>query len=213
LADRAVLRVVVADDEPVVRAGLTAVLGGTGTMEVVASSSDGREAVRDTLVHRPDVLVLGLRGLSGEAVVRDVLLHAPQTGILVFGAMDDGSALRAGARGFLPKNSMAGRIVRAVERVATGEFVFSPEVRARTAVLSFDEYPFPELTAREREVLDLLAAGLPNPAIARDLHLAPKTVSNHISNIYAKLGLADRFQAVMRARAAGLGRVTAFAGR
>ncbi|HEX6357933.1 response regulator transcription factor [Actinophytocola sp.] len=210
VADRPVLRVVVADDQPVVRAGLTAVLGGTGEMEVVASSPDGREAVRDTLVHRPDVLVLDLRlrELSGEAVIRDVLQHAPETGILVFSAMDTDlllTARRAGARGYLPKNSPDGQIVRAVERVAAGESV-CPDVERRDDIPPFNQYPFPELTAREREVLALLAAGLPNPAIARELHLAPKTVSNHISNIYAKLGLADRYQAIMQARAAGLGR-------
>jgi DNA-binding NarL/FixJ family response regulator len=216
VADRPVLRVVVADDQPVVRAGLTAVLGGTGEMEVVASSPDGREAVRDTLVHRPDVLVLDLRlrELSGEAVIRDVLLHAPRTGVLVFSAVANDeslrTALRAGARGYLPKNSPDGQIVRAVERIAAGESVFGQDAAVRAIDMSpFEEYPFPELTTREREVLALMADGLPNPAIARELHLAQKTVSNHISNIYAKLRLADRYQVIVRARAAGLGSTTA----
>jgi DNA-binding NarL/FixJ family response regulator len=214
------LRVVVADDQPVVRAGLTAVLGETGEIEVVAESPNGRSAVRDTLAHRPDVLVLDLhlRELSGVAVIRDVLLRAPETGVLVFSATEDDesllTALRAGARGYLLKTSMSGQIVRAVEGVAAGESIFSPDVAARVSALlsrstESDEHPFPELTMREREVLALLAAGMPNPAIARELRLAPKTVSNHISNIYAKLGLADRHEAIVRARDAGLGRAAA----
>lgn len=205
------LRVVVADDQPVVRAGLTAVLGDSEEIEVVAQSPNGRAAVRDTLVHRPDVLVLDLRlrEVSGEAVIRDVLLRAPETGVLVFSATEDDepAALRAGARGYLLKTSMHDQIVWAIESVAAGKSIFSPDVAARLSrSIERDEDPFPELTVREREVLALLAAGMPNPAIARRLRLAQKTVSNHISNIYAKLGLADRYEVIMRARDAGMGR-------
>jgi DNA-binding NarL/FixJ family response regulator len=199
------LRVVVADDQPVVRAGLTAMLGGTGEIEVVAQSPNGRAAVRDTLAHRPDVLVLDphLRELSGEAVIRDVLLRAPKTGVLVFSAVADHSLL-AGAHGYLRKTSTDCQIVRAVKGVAAGKPIFGPDVAPRSA--EGGGHPFPTLTVREREVLTLLAAGMPNPAIARKLRVARKTVSNHISNIYAKLGLADRFKVIMRAREAGLGR-------
>lgn len=210
------VRVVVADDQPVVRFGLTAMLREIGKMEVVAQVPDGHTAVRDTLALRPDVLVLDLQPQERNAVIRDVLLGAPETSVLVFSAAEDDesllTALRAGACGYLLKSAPDTQIVRAVERIACGESVFSPGVAARAkALLSGTvEHPFPELTAREREVLALLAAGMPNPAIARELRLVPKTVSNHISNIYAKLGLADRYQAILRARDAGLHRAAAF---
>jgi DNA-binding NarL/FixJ family response regulator len=211
------LRVVVADDQPVIRAGLNAVLDSAGGIEVVAESATGRAAVRDTLAYRPDVLMLDLqlRELSGAAAIREVLLRAPETGVLVFSAIGDDesllTAMRAGARGYLLKNSTGGQIVRGIQGVAAGESIFSPDVATRVSALlsrsmECNQHPFPGLTTREREVLALLAAGMQNSAIARELRRAPKTVSNHISNIYAKLGLADRGEAIMRAREAGLGR-------
>ncbi|OLF14627.1 LuxR C-terminal-related transcriptional regulator [Actinophytocola xanthii] len=218
--EQAAVRVVVADDQPVIRAGLRAVLGAVERIEVVAQSPNGRVAVRDALAHRPDVLMLDLdlRELGGVATIREVLLRAPGTGVLVFSAAEDDEAVlgavRAGARGYLLKTATHGQIVRAVEGVAAGESIFCPQVATRmTALLSRstepDGHPFPELTSREREVLALLADGIPNSAIARALRLAAKTVSNHISNIYGKLGVADRGEAIVLARDAGLGRATA----
>jgi DNA-binding NarL/FixJ family response regulator len=208
------VRVVVADDQPVARVGLTTMLKDTDKIEVMAETDNAHTAVRDTLALRPDVLVLDLPRHRG-AVIRDVLLGAPETNTLVFSAADDDdsllTALRAGACGYLLKKAATSQIVRAIERVAAGEAVFSPGVAARANALLTGtlEHPFPELTTREREVLSLVAAGMPNPAIARELRLVPKTVSNHLSNIYAKLGLADRYQAILRARDAGLGRQAA----
>lgn len=214
------LRVAVADDQPVVREGLAAVLGADRGIEVVAQSPDGRTAVNDTLAHRPDVLILDLqlRELSGAAVIRAVQLRAPETGVLVFSTIEDDesllTAIRAGARGYLLKTSTDSQILRAVEGVAAGESIFSPDVAVRVSALlsrsvESGKQPFPDLTTRERDVLSLLASGMRNSAIARELRLAPKTISNHISNIYAKLGLADRGEAILRARDAGLGRAIA----
>ncbi|HEV2784441.1 MAG TPA: response regulator transcription factor [Actinophytocola sp.] len=121
------------------------------------------------------------------------------------------AALRAGARGFLHKADEADDILRAIRSVAAGAAIFGPTIAGRLADLfggkGPDRHPFPDLTAREREVLDLIAGGLPNATIAGRLHLAPKTVSNHISTIFAKLGTPDRAAAIVRAREAGLGRL------
>lgn len=218
--DSAGLRVVVADDQPMVRAGLSTELNATEGIEVVAEAETGVDAVRATLAHRPDVLVLDLhlREMSGVGVIREVVLRAPETRVLVFSAIEDDGALlaavSAGARGYLLKNSTNVQLVRGVHVVAAGESIFSPDVATRISALlsrppDRDHYPFPDLTVREREVLDLLAAGMQNSAIARKLNLASKTISNYISNIYAKLRLADRAEAIVRARDAGLGRRTA----
>jgi DNA-binding NarL/FixJ family response regulator len=209
------LRVVVADDQPVVRAGLHTMLTAAGVL-VAAEAATGTEAVEAAVTERPDVLILDLRlrELSGVAVIREVLLRAPEIGVLVFSAVEDDesllTAVRAGARGYLLKSSTHSQLVRGTQGVAAGESIFSPDVAIRVRALlarspQRDHHPFPTLTIREREVLALLAAGIPNSAIAHKLRLAPKTVSNHISSIYVKLGLTDRTEAIMRARDAGLG--------
>ncbi|MGH3624544.1 MAG: response regulator, partial [Sciscionella sp.] len=158
------LRVVVADDQPMIRAGLNAVLDAAGGIEVVAESATGRAAVRDTLAYRPDVLMLDLqlRELSGAAAIREVLLRVPDTGVLVFSAIEEDesllTAMRAGARGYLLKNSTDDQIVRGIQGVAAGESIFSPGVAARVSALlsrsmERNQHPFPGLTTREREVL------------------------------------------------------------
>jgi DNA-binding NarL/FixJ family response regulator len=206
------LTVVVADDHPVVRGGLRAVLAGSGEITVVGEAATGRDAVHEALRHRPDVLVTDLP--SGDpGVVREVARSAPGVGVLVFTLLEDDdsvlAAIRAGARGYLHKCARHEDIVRAVHGVAAGEAVFGARIAVRLAGLlstRTDSAPFPDLTTRERQVLDLLAAGVPNPAIARRLQLAPKTVANHISAIFAKLGVTGRPEAIVRARDAGLGR-------
>jgi DNA-binding NarL/FixJ family response regulator len=212
------LSLVLADEHPVVRSGLRALLDSTGGMRVVAEARSGREAVREALLHRPDVLVLDLelREPDGITAIREVQRSNPSIAVLVFTMCEDDesvfTAMRAGARGFITKGAEQEDILRAIRGVAAGEAIFGPSIARRLTDLlggdSHDRHPFPDLTSREREVLDLIAEGLPNTAIARKLYLAPKTISNHISTIFGKLGVPDRATAIVRARDAGLGRPT-----
>ena len=210
------IRVVLADDHPVVRAGLAALLSSLAGVEVVGVATTGREAVREVVTHRPDVAVLDLQmpELDGFAATRELGRVAPDVPVLVLTMHEDDdsvfAAMRAGARGYLVKGAEQEEIERAIRGVAAGEAIFGPGVAQR--VLGFfssppaTAEPFPELSAREREILDLLAAGLPNAAIATRLGVAPKTVANNVSAIFTKLQVADRAQAIVRARDAGLGR-------
>jgi len=209
------IRVVVADDHPIVRDGLTALLGSIPGFDVVGVAATGRDAVREVVLTRPDVAVLDLRmpDLDGFAATRQIAKAAPDVAVLVLTMFEDDdsvfAAMRAGAAGYLVKGAEQEHIVRAIRSVAAGEAVFGPGVAQR--VLGFFRAapaadPFPELTAREREILDLLAGGLSNAAIGHRLGVAAKTVANNISAIFAKLRVADRKQAIVRARDAGLGR-------
>jgi DNA-binding NarL/FixJ family response regulator len=211
--------VVLADSHPVIRSGLRAFLGPVDGIVVVAEAATGREAIRQSLSRLPSVLVvdLCLGDISGVTVISEVLRAAPDIGVLVFTTCTDSdsvcSAIRAGARGYLLKSAQQDEMARAIRGVAAGAAVFGPAIAGKVAELlptstTRAEYPFPDLTAREREVLDLLAAGVRNAAIAGQLRLAPKTVSNHISAILAKLRVADRAEAITRARHGGLGRAT-----
>jgi DNA-binding NarL/FixJ family response regulator len=210
------IRVVLADDHPVVRAGLAALLGSLHGIKVVGVASDGREAVREVVLQRPNVAVLDLQtpGQDGFAATREIARVAPEVAVLVLTMFDDDdsvfAAMRAGARGYVVKGAEQEEIGRAIRAVASGEAIFGPGIAQR--VLRFFAAPppaaadpFPELTAREREILDLLAAAMPNSTIATRLGLSPKTVANHLSSIFTKLQVADRAQAILRARDAGLG--------
>ncbi|TDC29060.1 response regulator transcription factor [Kribbella albertanoniae] len=210
------MRVVLADDHPVVRAGLAALLTSLPGIEVVGVAATGREAVREVITNRPDVAVLDLQmpDLDGFAATRELARSAPEVAVLVLTMFEDDdsvfAAMRAGARGYLVKGAEQDEIARAIRAVAAGEAIFGPGVARR--VLGFfaapaapAAEPFPELTSREREILHLLAAGLSNPAIADRLHLASKTVANNVSAIFTKLGIADRATAIIQARNAGLG--------
>lgn len=211
------IRVVIADDHPIVRAGLTALFGSLPDFEVVGVAADGRAAVREVVTTKPHVALLDLRmpELDGISATRELVQVAPQVAVLVLTMQDDDAsvfaAMRAGARGYLVKGAEQDDIARAIRSVAAGEAVFGPGVAQR--VLSLLQAPppaagsaFPELTTREREVLDLLAAGLGNAAIADRLGVAYKTVANNVSSIFVKLQVVDRSQAIVRARDAGLGR-------
>jgi DNA-binding NarL/FixJ family response regulator len=210
--------VTVADDHPVVRAGLSALLSSLDGVEVVGIASTGLQAVDQALSARPDVVIMDLKmpELDGLAATREILRHRPEAAVLVLTMFDDDdsvfAAMRAGARGYLVKGSEQEDIERAVRAVAAGDALFGPGVASR--VLGFFSGPrpltdaehFPELTPAERRILDLLAAGLSNPAIANRLGLAAKTVANNLSSIFTKLQVADRAQAIIRARDVGLGR-------
>jgi DNA-binding NarL/FixJ family response regulator len=209
------VRVVIADDHPLVRSGLRAALGPLEEVEIVAEAATGSAAVREAVLHRPDVVVMDLQmpDLSGIDATRELRRAVPSASVLVLTMFEDDdsifAAMRAGARGYVLKGAEPAEIARAITAVAAGEAIFGPAVAAR--VLSFfatpppPPTPFPELTTRERQVLDLLAAGRSNHQIAERLGLSGKTVANHISAIFAKLQVADRTQAILRARDAGLG--------
>jgi DNA-binding NarL/FixJ family response regulator len=213
-ADRP-LRVVLADDHPVVRDGLSALLSSVPGIAVVATAATGREAVRAAVTEAPDVLVLDVQMPEGGglAAATEVLRAAPSVAVLMLTMFDDDdtvfAAMRAGAHGYLLKGATQEEIVRAIRAVAAGEAIFGPGVARRVLGLvagpGRGADPFEDLTQREREVLELLAAGLTTTAVGARLGLATKTVTNHASAVFAKLGVAGRAEAVARARRAGLG--------
>ena len=209
------VRVLIADDHPLVRQGLQAALAPLPEVEVVGEAATGQAAIREAVLHRPDVVVMDLQmpELNGIEATRELARAVPTAAVLVLTMFDDDdsvfAAMRAGARGYVLKGAEQQEIARAIMAVAAGEAIFGPAVA--TMVLTFlttpphPPTPFPELTAREREVLDLLAAGRSNHQIAQGLTLSVKPVANHLSAIFAKLQVADRTQAILRARDAGLG--------
>ena len=210
------LRVLVADDHPAFRAGLQLLLGDAPDIEVVAVAESGNEAVALAAETRPDVAVMDLRmpGLDGIEATRHVLAADPAVGVLVLTMFEDDesvfSAMRAGARGYLLKGAGQEEILRAVRAVAAGEVLLGPGVAVRV-IEHFARgdgsarAAFPQLTEREREVLEHIAAGRGNAAIAHELMLSLKTVRNHVSNIFAKLQVSDRSAAIVKARDAGFG--------
>jgi DNA-binding NarL/FixJ family response regulator len=208
------LRVVLADDHPVVRDGLRSLLASLPGVELVGEAATGRQAVREAVLHRPDVVVMDLHmpDLDGIAATREVVRAVPSAAVLVLTMFDDDdsvfAAMRAGARGYLLKGAGQAEITGAIRAVAAGQAIFGPGVAAR--VLGYfaaprPDVPFPDLTAREREVLDLIATGLTNAATAARLGLAAKTVANHLSAIFTKLQVAGRAEAIAVARQEGLG--------
>jgi len=211
------LRVVIADDHPIVRDGLSALLSSVPGFTIVAEASTGREAVREVVLHRPDVALLDLQmpEVDGFEATRQIARAAPEVAILILTMHDDDdsvfAAMRAGARGYLLKGAEQDQIMSAIRAVAAGEAIFGPGVAQRVLALfstpTATEPAFPELTAREVMVLNLLAAGLSNAAIAQRLSIASKTVANHVSGIFTKLQVAGRSEAIIRARDAGLGRL------
>lgn len=209
------VRVVVADDHPVFREGLVTVLTDRG-LDVVAEAADGEQAVAAVAEHAPDVVLMDLvmPGLSGVEATRRVVAEHPTTAVLVVTMNDDDetvfAALKAGARGYLVKESPAADIARAVESVARGETVLGARVSATVLAAAVGAgrlaaQPFPQLTSREREVLELVARGYDNARIGRHLSLSEKTVRNNVSTVLAKLPAATRAEAVAAARDAGLG--------
>lgn len=213
------MRVLVVDDHPLYREGLVTALEGMADVEVVGEAGDGGAAVALAATVAPDVVLMDLHmpGLNGIEATRRVVERAPATGVLVLTMLDGDdsvfAAMRAGARGYLLKGADRAEIERALRTVASGEVVFSSAIAGRVlawfrtgAGAAGDRLPpFPELTEREREVLELVARGLTNAEIARRLVVSDKTVRNHVSNVFAKLHVTDRASAVARARDAGMG--------
>jgi DNA-binding NarL/FixJ family response regulator len=207
------LRVLVADDHPLFRRGLRALLEAASAIEVVGDVADGEEVVRLSLETRPDVVVMDIRmpALNGIEATRRILQAHPETRVLVLTMFEDDdsvfAAMRAGARGYLLKGSDQDEVLRAIRTVGAGGAIFGPAIAARLVAYfsAKRSAAFPQLTGREREVLELLASGSSNQAIARHLALSLKTVRNHVSTIFNKLRVADRDEAISKARDAGLG--------
>lgn len=214
------IRVLIADDHPFFRDGLRVLFEATPDTELVGEATDGDEAVALAAELAPDVILMDLRmpGTGGIEATRKILEKAPETGILVVTMVEDDdsvfAAMRAGARGYLLKGADKEEMLLAIRAVARGEAVFGPGIARRLIQYFSPPAPaparaprtiFPELTDREREILDLIAAGRNNAQIADELFLSLKTVRNYVSNIFTKLQVADRAQAIIRAREAGLG--------
>lgn len=208
--------VLIADDYPIFRSGLAAVVNRAAEFTVIGEATSGDEAVAMAVELLPDIILMDIKmpGLSGIEATRKIIERNPQSRILVVTMFEDDqlvfTALRAGARGYILKDGDEGEILRAVRAVAAGEAIFSPSIAQRLIEFFAQPWPtvpaqlFPELTDREREVLHLIAQGRSNAEIAQRFFLSPKTVANHISNIFAKLQVADRAAAIIRAREAGL---------
>jgi DNA-binding NarL/FixJ family response regulator len=212
------LRVLVADDHPLFRDGLRTLLALEPGVELAGEAATGTEAVAAAVELEPDVVVMDLHmpGMNGIEATRSIVEARPDVGVLVLTMFEDDdsvfAAMRSGARGYLLKGAGQEEIVRAIEAVGRGEAIFGPTI-ARRVIDFFSQparppQPFPELTDREREILELIAQGRSNPDIAQQLVLSTKTVRNHVSNIFTKLRVADRSQAIVRAREAGLGRAS-----
>ncbi len=212
------LRIFVAEDHPLFRRGVVSLLSSVPDFEVVGEATSGREAVERATRLQPDVVLMDLQmpGGNGIEATREIARKSPGVRVLVVTLFEDDDsvfmALRAGARGYILKDADEEELARAIRAVGRGEAIFSPAVAERVLAYFASSSPaaqpqaFPSLTDREREILNLIARGHPNPAIARELSLSTKTVGNYVSNIFTKLQVADRAQAMIRAREAGLGR-------
>jgi DNA-binding NarL/FixJ family response regulator len=211
------IRVLIADDHPLFRDGIHGLLDSVPDTEVVGESASGEEAVMLAEALQPDVILMDIKmpGINGLQAMREILHTSPHIHILIVSMLEDDdsvfAAMRAGARGYVPKGSNQGEMLRAIRAVANGEAIFGPGIAQRLIGFFSASRPsvqsriFPELTEREAEILALIAQGRTNEEIAGQLVLSLKTVRNHVSNIFSKLQVADRAQAIIRARDAGLG--------
>ena len=209
---------VIVDDHPVVRRGLRALLDTLDGIEVVGEAGDGETAAEQAAGLRPDVVLMDLHmpGIGGMEATRRITEDAPDSAVLVMTMFDDEemvvTAVQAGARGYLVKGAEQDEISRAIRAVASGEVIFGPDVAARVlgklggATVGSTPQAFPELTDRERDILHLLATGQRTSSIAAELYLAPKTVSNALTSIFAKLQVDGRAEAIVVARERGFGR-------
>ncbi len=212
------IHILIADDHAHFREGLRALLLSAPEIVVVGEAAAGDAAITAATRLQPDVILMDINmpGVNGIEATRRILHTSPHISILILTMFEDDdsvfAALRAGARGYLLKGALKAEILRAVRSVVSGEAIFGSAIARRLmqffATPRADPGPaaaFPELTERERELLELVAQHLTNPEIANRLHLSPKTVRNHVSNIFSKLQVVDRAEAIMRARQAGLG--------
>ena len=210
------IRVLIADDHTLFREGLVALLNSVPEIDVVGTAQDGEEAIQLAADTQPDVVLMDLLmpKVNGIEATKQIIQTSPHIGVVMLTMFEDNesvfAAMRAGARGYVLKGADQEDVLRAVRAVARGEALFGPSIATR--LMDFFAVPvsdppqaFPELTEREHEILALIAQGESNPEIAEQLHISLKTVRNHVSNIYNKMQVTDRVQAVLRAREAGLG--------
>jgi DNA-binding NarL/FixJ family response regulator len=218
------IRILIADDHALFREGLRALLTTIPDLEVVAEAADGETALAQVASAQPQVVLMDINmpGLNGIDATRQILQAHPGLGIIMVTMLEDDAsvfaAMKAGARGYVLKGARHEDILQAIRAVAAGQALFGSAIAARMMSFfqSLESAPkpaapvegFPELTDREREVLKLMAQGRSNKDIADQLVITGKTVSNHITNIFSKLQVADRAQAILRARDVGLGQST-----
>ncbi len=211
------VKVLIADDHALFREGLRAILSAAPDCEVVGEAADGEEAVAQALALQPDVILMDIQmpKQNGIEATRRVLKDQPKAGVIMLTMLEDDAsvfvAMRAGAHGYILKGADKAEVLKTIRAVAAGEALFGPAIATRLMAFFNDlhlamraEQPFPELTDREREILALIAQGKNNAEIADRLTISPKTLSNHISNIFNKLQVADRAQAIVKARDAGI---------
>ena len=210
------IRILVVDDHLLFRDGLRSLIDSAADCELLGEATTGKEAVSLALELQPDVILMDVKmpDMDGIQATRQIVRTSPHIGILVLTMLEDDNsvftAMRAGARGYLLKGASHDEVLRAIRAVAGGQAIFSPAIATRMMEFFNAMHPqtvpdiFPELTDREREVLGLIARGYNNADIARALVISPKTVSNHITNILSKLQVADRAEAIIKAREAGL---------
>jgi DNA-binding NarL/FixJ family response regulator len=216
LAD--VITVVLVDDQELMRVGFRMVLGAQPDMKIVGEAGNGRAAVELVEALRPDVVLMDVRmpGIDGVDATRRIRKAVPDTAVLVLTMYDEDAtvftAMQAGARGYLLKGAEQDEITDAIRAVVRGQAIFGAAIASRMLEhfanppgAAAPDDPFPELTAREKEILELLAHGRRTAEIASALHLSPKTVSNNLTTIFTKLEVSDRTAAVIRARERGLG--------
>lgn len=214
------IRILITDDHALFREGLRALFAASPDIEVAGEAADGATAITQVDTLQPDAVLMDINmpGVNGIEATRKILSAHPNLGIIMVTMLEDDAsvfaAMRAGARGYVLKGAHHDEILQAIRAVAAGQAVFGPAIASR--MMNFfqglDRVPptretaqaFPELTEREREVLTLIAQGVSNKGIADKLVISLKTVSNHITNIFSKLQVADRAQAVLRARDAGM---------
>jgi DNA-binding NarL/FixJ family response regulator len=211
------IRVLVADDHTLFLEGVVALLNSIPEIEVAGTAEDGQEAIKLAAELQPDVILMDIQmpKINGIAATRKIIQTSPHIGVIIVTMFEDDdsvfAAMRAGARGYILKGADQNDMLRAIRAIARGEALFGPSIATRlmtflSAPASSKDQAFPELTKREREILELIAQGLNNPDIAQQLTISLKTVRNHVSNIFNKMQVTDRVQAVIRARKAGMGK-------
>ncbi len=211
------IQILLADDHTLFRDGLRALFGSLPDTAVIGEAADGTEAIARAEELQPDVILMDIQmpGINGIEATRRIVQTSPHIGVIMVTMFEDDdsvfAALRAGARGYVLKGADQEAMVRTIRAVARGEALFGQVIAARLQTFFAESkrlsaaVAFPELTEREREVLELIAQGYSNAAMGRELSISVKTVRNHVSNILSKLQVVDRAQAIIRAREAGLG--------